>query len=264
MRITVEGLILSETVLKESDKFLTVLTREGKLSVYASHVRSIKRGSLAYTMPLQYCRFIINKRGDRLNLAEGEVLHSFIDLQDDLCAYSLAQYVLDITREMTVENNDESEMLQLALNTLYCIKQKNKENKLIKATFEFRAMAIGGYMPDLSGCGYCQKENDKNMLFDIMNGRLICGECSKLHDMGDTFSEDMGTAIIICPVTPSVVYGLRYVLCAPANRIFSYSIAEDELDDYAKVCEKYILNHLERGFATLDFYHEVSELFDSE
>ncbi len=260
MREQIDGLILSDTIVKERDKYLTVLTAKyGKISVYAKNVRSLRRGSLAYTMPFQYCRFeLINRSGSR-TLVNGDIIHSFVDINSDLECFALGQYVLDVTREMTVENGNESEMLRLTLNTLYMIQRKQKPLPLIKATFEFRAMAQSGYTPDLHGCDYCGNES-RDMFFDIMNGRLICTDCQKLRNSGEEGSYESGTAVIVTQITASILKGLRYVVLAEPNRIFSYSIADDELSDYAEVCEKYILNHLERGFRTLDFYHEVTNM----
>lgn len=260
MRKTFEGLILSETVLKERDKILTVLTADkGKVSVYAKNVRSLKRGSLAYTMPFQYCRFEVEERTGGISLINGDVLHSFYDITNDLTAFALGQYILDITRELAVENNVEADMLRLTLNTLYLIQEGKKSLQHIKATFEFRAMAQAGYMPELHGCDICGCEEGE-MLFDVMNGIIYCRECQKIRNMGDAKPEDTGSASIVLQLTPSILRGLRYVLSAEPNRVFSYSIAEDEQADYAEVCEKYIINHLERGFTTLDFYHEVANM----
>ena len=257
MRKTFEGLILSHTVLKERDKILTILTADmGKVSVYASNVRSLKRGSLVYTMPFQFCSFEVECRTGGMTLVKGDVLHSFYDITNDLSAFALGQYILDIARELTVENNNEADMLRLTLNTLYLIQKGERSLQHIKATFEFRAMAISGYMPELHGCDICGCE-DGEMLFDVMNGIIYCRECQKIRNMGEAKPVDTGTASIVLQLTPSILKGLRYVLAAEPNRVFSYSIAEDEQDDYSDVCEKYIINHLERGFTTLDFYHEV-------
>lgn len=260
MRKTFEGLILSETVLKERDKILTILTAErGKVSVYARNVRSLKRGSLAYTMPFQHCRFEVEERTSGMSLINGDVLHSFYDITNDLAAFALGQYILNVTRELTVENNNEADMLRLTLNTLYLIQKGERSLQHIKATFEFRAMAISGYMPELHGCDICGCE-DGEMLFDVMNGIIYCRECQKIRNMGEARPEDTGTASIVLQLTPSILKGLRYVLSAEPNRVFSYSIAEDEQADFSEVCEKYIINHLERGFTTLDFYHEVANM----
>ena len=257
MRESIAALILCGTDIKERDKILTVLSAKyGKISIYASNVRSIRRGSLAYTVPFQYCRLNIERRASGITLVGGDVVHSFMDISGDLERFALGQYVLDIARELTLENNDEGEMLRLTLNTLYLIQKGERSLSHIKATFEFRAMAQAGYMPELRGCDICGCE-DGEMLFDIMNGIIYCRECQKLRNMGEARPEETGTASIVLQLTPSILKGLRYVLSCESNRVFSYSIAEEEQEEYADVCEKYILNHLERGFRTLDFYHEV-------
>ncbi len=260
MRKTFEGLILSETQLKEKDKILTVLTADrGRISLYARNVRSLKRGTLAYAMPFQYCRFEVEERTSGMSLINGDVLHSFYDITNDLSSFALGQYVLDVARELTVENEREGEMLRLTLNTLFLIQKGERSLKHIKATFELRAMAQAGYMPELHGCDLCGCE-DGEMLFDVMNGVIYCRECQSIRNSGEATAEDAATAVIVLQLTPSMLRGMRYVLSADANRVFSYSIAEDEQDDYSDVCEKYILNHLERGFNTLDFYHEVENM----
>lgn len=260
MRKTFEGLILKHIDLKERDKLLTVLTADrGKVTIYGNNIRSLKRGTLSYTLPFQYCRFEVEVRQNHLTLVNGEIIHSFLDIQKDLAAMALGQYILDITQEMTVENNNEGAILSLVLNTLYLIQKAKKPLGLIKATFELRIMALAGYMPDLYGCDYCGK-TEGEMFFDIMNGRLICCDCQRIRNTAEAKTEELGTAVIVVRLTPSVLKGLRYVLSADHQRVFSYSIAEDTLEEYADVCEKYILNHLERGFNTLDFYKEVTSM----
>ena len=43
-------------------------------------------------------------------------------------------------------------------------------------------------------------------------------------------------------------------------RLFAFELTEGtDLDDFAHFCETYLLNHLERGFLTLDFYKKVQK-----
>lgn len=261
MRQVIEGLILSQNPYGESDKFLTVLTREyGKIDVCAKHVRHLLRGSAVYTIPMQYCRFELKKKGDIFLLAGGEVIYSFVELGDALDTYGLATYILDIAKETALTNNDETALLRLVLNTLYMIQHKKASLAHIKATFEFRVMAISGYAPDLSCCSFCQNSVGP-MFLDIMNGRIICPQCQKKrNESGITEHTDMGTAVIVAELTPAMLSALRYVISADDKRVFAYSMPPEEEQLYAEVCEKYILNHLERGFRTLDFYKRVTSM----
>ncbi len=257
MRESINGLVLSYTSLKESDKFITLLTAEyGKISVYCNHVRNIKKGALTGTMPMQYCRFYLDKKHNGYTMLSADVICSFFDISKDLSAFSLAQYVLDIAKEIAVENNTEAELLSLTLNTLYAIQQGKKPKALIKASFELRVMAQSGYMPDLSGCDHCGGTSG-DMYFDIMNGRLICAECMQNMNTDFVTADDLREAVIILRINPTVCRAMRYVLSADKNRLFSYSIPEEDVEELGNACEKFILNHLERGFDTLAFYKEV-------
>ena len=50
---------------------------------------------------------------------------------------------------------------------------------------------------------------------------------------------------------------MRYTIHAPANRYLSFTLSEDEIKLYASVCEKYLLNHIEHGFYSLEFYKSL-------
>ena len=51
-----------------------------------------------------------------------------------------------------------------------------------------------------------------------------------------------------------------YVLSAPDKKVFSFDISDrEELATFAKATETYLLNHLERDFETLHFYHSVKD-----
>ena len=259
MRVTVQGLIIKQTIVRESDKFLTVLTDNfGKISVYAPHVRNIKRGSLPYTLPFQYCRLILNKKTETYTLCEGDVLYSFLKLQDDLDKFALAQYIFELVGELSVEGEICTDILRLSLNTLYILMQDTKPFEQIKATFELRALALSGYLPDISHCRYCNRNESEIMFFDIMNGSVTCRECQKIRSSSEKAeSIELGTAVIIYQLSVAVLNAMRFILSAPDKKIFSIDFEKEVLDDLSSVCEKYVLNHLERGFYSLDFYHEV-------
>ena len=68
-----------------------------------------------------------------------------------------------------------------------------------------------------------------------------------------------GTASVICPITPTVLMALRYIVNADIKRIFSFSVGEDDMPVFESACEKYLLHHLERSFDALEFYKSVKE-----
>ena len=75
MFLTTRGLVLREVRYKESDKILTVLTREeGKLTLKARGCRRKNSRLLASSQLLVYSELAITQRGEFITLAEGDPL----------------------------------------------------------------------------------------------------------------------------------------------------------------------------------------------
>ena len=147
------GLVLGELPWGENDKLLSVLTAEaGKISVLHKGGASLKNKSGAACMPLCYSEFVTADRGGRPWVREAHEIESFSNIRVDLEMTATALYMCDVASEVCIENGDESEMLQLMLNTLYAMDRGLKDRRLIKAAFELRTAAVCGVSPDLVRC----------------------------------------------------------------------------------------------------------------
>ncbi len=246
--LTVKGLIVRTVDVGESDRMLTVLTGEyGKISVFGRGVRSIKSHRLNCTQLFCYSEMILSLRGDRYYLGETSIIEDFYALREDIVRLSLAGYIAESVGILTVEGDDQSEILQLTLNTLYMLAAGGKACNLIKGAFELRLSALLGFMPDLSACSLCQK-NGASMLLIPEDGTLICAECLMKQ------TESMNTLPPTIPLSAAVLTAMRYVLAAPARRIFAFDLPHEEAEEFSQAAEKYFLCHAERGFETLEFY----------
>ncbi len=251
------ALVIRQTDYGENDKLLTLLTAEkGKMTVCIKGGKSLKNKNLACSGLLCYSEFTVKGGKGFYTLSEASLIEQFFGLRGNLTRYAAAQYVAEVVGEVCVENNDESEMLQLALNTLYMLSETDRDVDFVKAVFELRCAMLSGFCPDLSSCGICGKSDGEPMYLDVMNGGLRCGDC--FGSNADIASrEDLSTATVILPLTPAILGALRYVTAAPPKRIFSFTVPENELGDFCRVCEKYLLNQMERSFQTLVFYHMI-------
>ena len=65
---------------------------------------------------------------------------------------------------------------------------------------------------------------------------------------------------IFVPLDSPSLTAWRYVSECEPRRVLSFDIKNAEsLRLLSAATEKYVINHLERGFDTLDFYHAVKE-----
>ena len=51
---------------------------------------------------------------------------------------------------------------------------------------------------------------------------------------------------------------MRYVISAPAKRLFSFPIGEKGLKNFSRAAERYVQAHAERSFPTLDYFKQFA------
>ena len=72
---------------------------------------------------------------------------------------------------------------------------------------------------------------------------------------GSAYADENEEKSLLLPITPSVLAAMRYAMDAPLSRMLSFKLdGQDELDMFSRAAEEYLLNHLERGFTSLEFY----------
>lgn len=264
--IKVMGLVLRETPVGEADKMLTVLTAEyGRISVYGRGARKFKSSLFVPSQLFSYAEFVLAKTGESYTVRECSLKDSFYNLRDTLPGLALASYVAEVALDIASDEREQGELLRLTLNSLYAIGQQKKPLPLIKAVFELRSVAHAGFMPDLVGCAGCGKYQFPTYYLDIPEGTFRCEDCfhKKAGELETEFRrENEGEGIysaahLIVPVAPEVFAAMRYAVYAKPERLFAFGLPADALSDFASVCEKYLLCHLDREFRTLDFYHSV-------
>ena len=232
MYIKTDGIVLREVAYQDSDKLLTVLTREyGKLTVRARGVRSSRSRSKAACQLLAYSEFTLLERGGRYVVTEATAKEMFPELRNDLELLSLASYFAQAADVLSPEGEENPPFVSLLLNALYALGRLGLPQKLVKAVFELRAMCLSGYEPDR---------------FNISQGVLQCAAC-----------RTEGENDIRLPMSAGTRAALRYLDSAPSSRVFSFRLAEPSLSELGQITESYLCTRLERGFSTLDFYKSL-------
>ena len=266
MRIAIDGLVLREMNSGENDKLLLVLTADkGKIWITAKGGRSIKSKKSAICRAFTYAEFEIYEKNNRYILSGGSPNKTFFAYNLDLDGYALASYVTTLCEEITGEEAEAGEILRTTLNCFYAIENKLYPVEQIKAAYELFAAAASGLAPDLSNCEACGKEfgaADKLWL-DVMNGGLLCAECKSKNptsESQDTSVDKYEVRSIFMPLDAPSLMAMRYCVSAPTKRLFSFSIKDEgSASLFYRASESYLLNHLERGFETLNFYYKVKD-----
>ena len=112
----------------------------------------------------------------------------------------------------------------------------------MKAAFELKLMSLIGFEPLADACAYCGDPEPEEPVLDIREGVVCCGKCGK------------GERGLSMPLSAGALAAMRRVLYGEAKRLYSFSLAENDLKKLGDASEAYVHAMLERGFNTLDFY----------
>jgi len=244
-RTVVKGIVLRAVDTKESDKILTVLTPGGKLPVAAKGARSRKSRVTACTQFLAYSEFTLSESHGWQYLVEGSTLELFEGVRRDIELLSLASYFAELTEAAALEDVESGEILSLLLNALYALGTLKKPQALVKAAFELRLMSLIGFEPLADACAYCGNPEPEEPMLDVREGVICCKNCGK-RDRG-----------LVMPLSAGALAALRRALYGDAKRLYSFSLAEPDLEKLGGAAETYVHTMLERGFGTLDFYKSL-------
>ena len=245
MRFKVDGLILKEQTINENDKLITVLTRtNGIIRCFVKNAKLLKGRLCTATQSLSYSDLMIYHTKERYIIDEAEPIELFYNLRLDLEKFALAEYFCEIFLHMIPEGTDSKEFLSLILNSLYVLSRGTKPDLMVKAVFEMRFLALAGYMPNLVCCDKCSCYEADMMYFLHSEGKLLCGKCYSGEQESTALSRGALTA-------------LRTSVFADSKKIFSFSVSENSLMQFADCSEKYMLLHTERNMNALDFYKMV-------
>ena len=244
---TVHGLVLREVKFKEADKMLTVLTQEeGKISVRARGALRKSCRFAAASQQFAYSEMTLFLNRGRYYLEEASVVEDFRGLRERFEELALAAYFAELLEAVSDEDSPDPELLRLGLNALFALSHELFPPKQVKAAFELRVMCITGYAPALDFCTGCGKTEGFRPVFDIAGGELFCAECAEKTQPGGLH---IGTQTLAA---------MRYITGADPKRAFSFNLDDKDLRELGRVCQRYTLRQLDRGFGALDYYEKLS------
>lgn len=245
MYLKTEGLVLRETEYKDSDKLLTVLTKDrGQLTFRARGVRSRSSKLKSGCQLLAFSEFTVFENRGYMLVDEAAPVELFMPLREDIELLSLASYFTQVAEVLSQEDEPNPMLLSLTLNSLYALSKLRKPQKMVKGAFELRAACLAGYEPVLEGCAVCGQTSPDR--FHVSGGILQCAGC--------TMPEDFGIRL---PVQPGVLAAMRYIVSCEIKKLFSFSLSQQGETELSNIAETYLLTQLERGFFTLDFYKSL-------
>ena len=242
--IKVRGIIIGEMSMGEQDKRVTILTKEaGKLQTIAKGAKT-SRGKLSGSTQLfYYGDFLLEKGRTFYYIREAQVIESFSSIRQDFCMVSYGAFMLEAAAVLSLDGQENQDLLLLLLRGLLSLKAEDQDARTVAMTFAFRSVSDNGFRPQVSHCDICGRAADARPAWSFITGRgaMVCPDCRVRN-------QEYCKA-----VSPPVARALEYIVTAPADRVYRFSILSEYRQELAEVVEEYVTTHTGQTFQSLIF-----------
>ena len=252
MIIKTKALVMREYIVGESDKYVTLFTKEhGKLQALAPKAKKADRGFASSTQLFVYGDFILTSFNDTYRLVGAEIIEMFHDIRNNLEALSYASYFMEYLQAVTEPNLPHPQLLRLSLMALKALCHEGASMHLIRRVFELRSLKELGFMPEIISCTECGEvlNEDEKMTyyFSAQAGGSVCSECKKAY-------------VDVVKLCYSTRYTMLYILSAPMNKLFHFKVTKNVEKELAEICNRYVPYYIDKQFKTLDFLERIEGL----
>ena len=146
----VTGMVLKSVPAGEYDRRVEILTRErGRISGFMRGARRPGSPVMAAASPFVFGTFKIHEGRSAYQILEAKVDNYFEKLRSDMIAACYGSYFCEILQFVTRENNDASNLLYLAYQSLRALESDVFDDRLVRAVFEIKAVMLEGEYPGL-------------------------------------------------------------------------------------------------------------------
>lgn len=243
--IKLNAIVITAVKSGENDKMLTLLSQEeGKVTVLAKGLMSLKHKSKSACAPLCYSSFVLKKVKDGFyTLISAELNESFRNLSEDVVLLSYGAYFASLAGMCVQKGVPADEEVRLLLNTLYVLCKRPDEAPLIKAVFEFKIMELCGIVPDFEyecPCG------EAGTFFSVSEGEVRCSE----HKTSDAIAVGKAQIQLAKYITESTLKDALF--CQYDKRVSS---------SLCSITEPFLQYHLGNLPNSLEYLHSIIKNF---
>lgn len=253
MIIKTKALVVKEYIVGESDKYVTLFTKEhGKIQALAPKAKKVDKGFASATQLFVYGDFILTSFKDTYRMVNAEIIEMFHGIRNDLDRLSYASYMMEFLQYVTQPMLAQPELLRLALVTLQALSREGVDYHLVRRIYELRALGELGFAPQMLACIECgevlKEAEDEKYFFSAEAGGLVCGSCkSYYHDL--------------IAISYSTRYTMQYILTAKMKQLYHFTVTKAIQKQLDEVCNQYVPYYVDRSFKTLEFIERIESIY---
>ncbi|MDQ0218270.1 DNA repair protein RecO [Peribacillus cavernae] len=171
-----EGIVIRRTDYGESNKIITIYTREwGKIGVMARGASKPSSRLSAVTQLFYYGYFLVQTSSGLGGLQQGETVNSMRSIREDIFSTAYASYIVELLDKSIEDKSANPYLFELLYQTLNYINE-GYDAEVLKFIFEMKMLQVNGLSPALDQCAVCGN-TEGEFAFSLREGGFICHRC---------------------------------------------------------------------------------------
>ncbi|MCQ6278137.1 DNA repair protein RecO [Bacillus sp. EB600] len=171
-----EGIVIRSTTYGESNKVVTLFTRElGKVGVMARGAKKPNSRLSAITQLFTHGYFLVQIGSGLGSLQQGEMISSLRSIREDIFLTAYSSYIVELTDKSTEDRKTNPYLFELLYQTLHYINEGYDPDVLMNI-YELKILNVLGLYPTLNQCSVCG-HTDGHFSFSIREGGFLCHRC---------------------------------------------------------------------------------------
>ena len=153
--------------------------------------------------------YVLYKGSHSYQMNACDTIEVFYPIRTDLDKLKYAVHITKIINDVTTENQNSYKILQLFLNTLYVIAEKDLNLDFVLAIFRLKVLSVIGFTPQIRNCVNC-KDEENITHFSVKENGFLCSRCAKQDTSSIKISMNTKNAI-------------QYIVSMQAKKIYSFN-----------------------------------------
>ena len=176
---TTEGIIIGRRDFLESDKIMTILTKDlGKIQVKAKGVRKILAKMAGHLELFNHVRLELVQGRTFYIVTGAQTIENYQAIKENFECLGILYYFSEIVAKFLEEGVAHTETFYFLLTALNRLKEKNVQNILLTIYFELNILSILGVKPEFIMCVGCRDVVvGHEFYFSGEKGGLLCESC---------------------------------------------------------------------------------------
>lgn len=247
-----EALVLKQFDLGESDRLITLYTREkGKLKAVARGARKGKKSRSGLVLPFSYHNFTLyqGKSLAKINHIESIAMNS--KLREDLDYMAYASVVSEYVERAGLEDEADQALFSLLAVILEKMAESEKAELLFYLTvFKAKLLLLLGVKPEIENCTVCGGEVDLqgSTPLSVEEGGSICGDC---------FNDNSFKYTLFSLTEMRALYRITF---AEISQLKAAQFSSGILEKINELTERFLTYHLDLKPKSLSFLYTIRKM----